>query len=440
MSSKLAVSALLFGGLLGVGCVTEGELDDQSSAEQEVLGPPSGLTLTPTATDRITVSWNAVPGALKYYVYQATAAAGPYSFRGTARAPATSLPVANLTPNTNYCFEVRTDDGTGPGAFSAPACSQGQSIAPAPTQVTATTSLTYATTVNVRWGAVSGASKYYVYRLDAATGTFTFYATSLTTAFDATHLTAGATYCFRIAAQTTPGITAQSATACNSSASGGVNLGAAGSFAILSKSGISTVPNSAITGDLGVSPSAASTITGFSLTADATNVFSTSTQVTGRVYAANYAPPTPANLTTSVGDMQLAFTDAASRAPNVTELGAGNIGGMNLAPGVYKWGTGLLIPTSVTLTGSATAVWIFQIAQDLTMSSGAQITLAGGALAKNIYWQVGAQTTLNTTAHLEGNVLSKTAITLAPGTSVNGRLLAQTAVTLNTSTIVKPAP
>jgi hypothetical protein len=142
-----------------------------------------------------------------------------------------------------------------------------------------------------------------------------------------------------------------------------VNLGTAGDYAILAKSGISTVPTSAITGNLGLSPAAATYITGFSLTADATNAFATSPQVTGKVLASNYAAPTPSNLTTAIGDMQIAFTDAAGRAPNVTELGAGNIGGMTLTPGVYKWGTGLLIPTDVTLAGTATDVWIFQIGQ-----------------------------------------------------------------------------
>ena len=118
-----------------------------------------------------------------------------------------------------------------------------------------------------------------------------------------------------------------------------VALGAVGSYAILAKTGISTVPTSAVTGNLGVSPAAATFITGFSLTADATNVFAMSPQVTGKVFAADYTPPTPSNLTTAIGDMQLAFTDAAGRAPDVTELGAGNIGGMTLTPGVYKWGT-----------------------------------------------------------------------------------------------------
>jgi ice-binding like protein/Big-like domain-containing protein len=219
-----------------------------------------------------------------------------------------------------------------------------------------------------------------------------------------------------------------------------VNLGTAGNYVILAKSGISTVPTSAVTGNLGVSPAAATSITGFSLILDASGTFSTSSQVTGRVHAADYTPPTPANLTTAVSDMQLAFTDAAGRAPGVTELGAGNIGGMTLASGVYKWGTGLLIPTDVTLTGSATDVWIFQIAQNLTMSSAARILLAGGALPKNVFWQVSGAVDLGTTAHFEGVILSQTAIALRTGASINGRLLAQTAVTIDGSTVVQPAP
>lgn len=219
-----------------------------------------------------------------------------------------------------------------------------------------------------------------------------------------------------------------------------VSLRTASNFVILAKSGISTVPPSAITGNIAVSPAAESSITEFSLTADATRLFSTSTQVTGKVYGADQAAPTPSNLTTAVGDMELAFTDAAGRAPDFTELGAGNIGGKTLTPGVYKWGTGLLIPTNLTLTGSAADIWIFQIAQDLTVSSGAKVLLTGGALAKNVFWQVAGAATLDTTAHLEGVLLSQTAIVLRTGATVNGRLLAQTAVTLAGSTVVEPAP
>jgi len=217
-----------------------------------------------------------------------------------------------------------------------------------------------------------------------------------------------------------------------------VDLGTAGDYAILAKAAISTVPTSAITGNVAVSPAAASFITGFSLSMDATNVFSTSPQVTGKLFAADYAPPTPSNLTTAVSDMELAFTAAGARAPDVTELGAGNIGGMTLVPGVYKWGTGLLIPVSVTLNGSATDVWVFQIAEDLTVAPATNIVLAGGALAKNVFWQVGGFVDVGTTSHMEGAILAQTAITLHTGASINGRLLAQTAVDIDSSTVVEP--
>ncbi len=217
-----------------------------------------------------------------------------------------------------------------------------------------------------------------------------------------------------------------------------VNLGMAGAYAILAKSAISTVPTSDVTGAIGVSPAAASFITGFALSADATNVFSTSPQVTGKIYAADYAAPTASNLTTAIGDMQTAFTDAAGRAADVTELGAGSVGGMTLTPGVYKWGTGLLVPTNVTLDGGPTDVWIFQIAQDLTMSSATKIVLAGGAVPANVFWEVAGAVNVGTTAHLEGIVLCQTAITLATGASVNGRLLAQTAVSIDASAVVEP--
>ena len=219
-----------------------------------------------------------------------------------------------------------------------------------------------------------------------------------------------------------------------------VNLGSAGNFAILAKSGISTVPSSAITGDIGVSPISQTALTGFSETRDASNTFSRSPQVTGQIFASDYSPPTPTKMTTAVSDMETAFTDAAGRSlPNTTELGAGNIGGLTIAPGLHKWSSSVLIPANVTLSGAATDVWIFQIAQNLTQASGTRVLLAG-ALAKNVFWQVGGAVTIGTNAHLEGVVLSKTAIALATGATANSRLLAQTAVTLEQAVVTQPAP
>jgi hypothetical protein len=221
-----------------------------------------------------------------------------------------------------------------------------------------------------------------------------------------------------------------------------VDLGSAGNFVILAKSGISTTGTTSIVGDIGVSPIAATAITGFGLIMDSSNEFSTSdpsSLVTGKVYAADYAVPTPAKMTTAVLDMEAAYTDAAGRTlPDATELGAGNIGGLTLAPGLYKWSSGVTIPTDVTLSGGKNAVWIFQIAGTLDISSATSVILSGGAQAKNIFWAVADVVALGTTSVFNGNILAKTNITMTDGATLNGRALAQTAVTLIANTITVP--
>ncbi len=216
-----------------------------------------------------------------------------------------------------------------------------------------------------------------------------------------------------------------------------VDLGAAENYVILAKTAINNNPTSAITGHLGLSPAATSYITGLSVT-NATG-YATSAQVTGKIYAADMASPTPINLTTAINDMTTAYNDAAGRpSPDFSELGTGNIGGKILTEGLYKWTNTVTAPTNLIISGSATDVWIFQIAGNLTVSSGVKITLSGGAQAKNIFWQVAGTVSIGTTAQFKGVILSMTGISLATGAQFTGRALAQTAVILDSNIVTQP--
>lgn len=212
-----------------------------------------------------------------------------------------------------------------------------------------------------------------------------------------------------------------------------VNLGVAGNFAILSKTGITDVYKSSVTGDIGSSP-----ITGAA-------VLLTCAEVVGTIYTVDAAGPLPSSvtspsmLTTAIGDMETAYTDAAGRInPDFLNLGAGDIGGKTLTPGLYKWTSALIIPTDITIAGGPNDIFIFQVSGTLKMSSAVRVTLTGGAQAKNIYWQTTGSVTFGTTSHFEGNVLSKTGINMQTGATMNGRMLAQTAVTLQMNTVVIP--
>ena len=216
-----------------------------------------------------------------------------------------------------------------------------------------------------------------------------------------------------------------------------VNLGASANYVILAKTAINNSSTSIITGDLGLSPAATSYITGLALT-NATG-YATSAQVTGKAYAADMADPTPINLTTAVENMITAYNDATDRpSPDFVELATGNIGGKTLTPGLYKWTNSVTIPSSITISGTADDIWIFQIAGNLNMSTGINMTLEGGAQAKNIFWQVAGEATFGTTSHFEGILLSMTGITFQTGATMNGRALAQTAVILDASSVTEP--
>jgi hypothetical protein len=227
-----------------------------------------------------------------------------------------------------------------------------------------------------------------------------------------------------------------------------VNLGTTANYVILANTAITNTGTSAVTGDMGISPSKAASIAGFALTVDATNDFSTSAQVTGRIYAPDYtggqagsAGTTPAKMTTAQNDKVTAYNTAAGLTAGVganLNLGGGTVTGQTFTAGTYTWTTGVNLTGDNTISGSATDVFIFQIAGILNQSNGMKIILSGGALPQNVFWVVAGGTNIGTTAHFEGILMDQTAITLGTGATVKGRLQAQSAVTLAGNTVTVP--
>jgi hypothetical protein len=247
------------------------------------------------------------------------------------------------------------------------------------------------------------------------------------------------------------------AAACNtvvSAKEANVVLRDAEDYVILAKSGISTVPNSIITGNIAVSPIAAEAMTGFSLALVSSGKFSTSAQVVGKAFASDYSETTPARLTKAVSHMEAAYTDAAGR-PNPDtariNLGGGILGVVvgsattKLTPGVYTFGTDVSLTNNIYFEGSGdregegdSDVFIIQIAGNLVQSANYNVILSNGALAENIFWQVAGHVVVGAGAHMEGILLVQTDVLFETLSSLNGRVLAQTACNLQMATITEP--
>ena len=209
-----------------------------------------------------------------------------------------------------------------------------------------------------------------------------------------------------------------------------VNLGSTAHFTILAGAAITTTGGGLIHGDVGASP----------ISGSAVGV--TDAQVDGIIYCVDNSGPSgsvndPTLLTTAKGDLTTAYNEARDRTPvpvgDFLNPGAGNIGGMNLAPGLYKFtGTAFITGSDLTLTGGPDDVWIFQIAADLQVGSAIQVILAGGAQARNIFWQVGTSAIIETFAKFKGTILADQAIVMKTSSTMEGRALAFTAgVTYN---------
>lgn len=205
---------------------------------------------------------------------------------------------------------------------------------------------------------------------------------------------------------------------------GGIDLRTASSFAVLAGSTVTSTGGTMISGDLGVSPGMA--LVGFP-PASLVGTFQLATPIAAQAKL----------------DLTTAFNDAAARSTAPISV-SGNLGGMTLAPGLYRSTSSLEISSgALTLDGggNGNAVWIFQMASTFTMGTGRAIILAGGARAANIYWQVGTSATIGPTSMFAGNILADQSITLETGARVDGRVLTRIgAVTLDSNVIVVPAP
>ena len=220
---------------------------------------------------------------------------------------------------------------------------------------------------------------------------------------------------------------------------GPVVLGTAARFGILAGVGVSNQAGFSIINDLdvGIYPGVRSSVTGFP----------PAVIINGAIYASDdIAPPgVPAMLLQAKTDLTNAYLAAEAAVSPAPVTVSGDQGGKTLAPGIYK-STSTLSVASGDLTldaqGDVNAVWIFQIASGFTTVGGAggSIILAGGAQAKNIYWQTGSSATIGDYTSFQGNILALTSITMNSHATAVGRMLARNGAVVMTSTniIIKP--
>jgi hypothetical protein len=210
-----------------------------------------------------------------------------------------------------------------------------------------------------------------------------------------------------------------------------INLGTAGSFAVMATASISSTGPVVINGDVGLAPGTSQGIP--------------PAQVNGTIHVNDPV------VTQAQADLLAAYNDAVSRSANALVL-PGNMGGLTFTPGLYVNSTSVLLSgagpgNNVTLDaqGDPNAVFIFKMGTTLTTGTSSQVILAGGAKAGNVFWQVGSSATLGVTSIFEGNVLAAVSITINTGAAVEGRMFAGAAggagtATVNASTVTVPAP
>ncbi|HVL04290.1 MAG TPA: ice-binding family protein, partial [Acidimicrobiales bacterium] len=198
-----------------------------------------------------------------------------------------------------------------------------------------------------------------------------------------------------------------------------VELGTAGSFAVLAGQGVTNTGPTTVNGNLGTSPNPS--VTGAGLT------------VNGTIHRAD------AVAAQAQADTTVAYDSAAGRTP-VTVV-ATELGNQNLKAGVYSSATGTFeITGTLTLDaeGDPNAVFIFQMASSLVTASSSNVNIINAGTSCNVFWQVGSSATLGTFSTFRGTILALASITVTTGVTIDGRALARNgAVTLDTDTITR---
>lgn len=224
-----------------------------------------------------------------------------------------------------------------------------------------------------------------------------------------------------------------------------VDLATAGTYVILAQAGITNVPTSAIGGNVGASP----------ITGAAIGVTCAEVAMGGKIYDDDGAytggggadvscrVTDAPGLTTAVADSITAFGDAAGRTPTepADSLGAaGDIGGLTIGPGVHAFSGVVSMTSDVTLNGSATDVWIFQVSGNLTEDAGIKVILAGGARPQNIFWQVagGGGAAIGAGADFKGVIIASNGATLGAAATMDGRIYTGGGTTLSANTVTRP--
>ena len=189
--------------------------------------------------------------------------------------------------------------------------------------------------------------------------------------------------------------------------------------------------------DVGISPGVRSSITGFP----------PAILVNGEMYASDDVNSAGISvmLTQAKQDLAKAYLFAEGATFPAPVLISGDLGGRTLVPGIYKSTSTLLIQAghlTLDAQGDANAVWIFQVASDLTTVGGAggNIILSGGAQAKNIFWQTGSSAIIGDGTAFKGNILALTSVTMNAGSTIAGRILSRNGAIVLTSTNIIDKP